>query len=209
MRRENSLKIQARNIGFSGIQCTTLGLFLLEACLAQLGARPVAHLASVVVGTAIMSSFYRHIKAYEPKPMTYIAAANQEKGSRLLNISDLLSALFLISFGYMGALIAGGQWATPSALYAICLFLFPWSKIALCRKHLPASWLVMNVGVASGSIAEGLLPHPIALGISAWVFWTAATGAWFRLIFLKREKSSAIQEQDHDEVKESPEVMHQ
>lgn len=209
MRTEGSLKIQARNIGFSGFQCITLGFLLLETCLIQLGAKPIAHLTSAVAAAAIASFIYRRIRAYEPKSTTYAAVANQEKGSRILNVSDLLSALLLISVGYIGAFVIGSQWSTPSALYAICLFLFPWSKIPLCRKNVPASWLVMNVGVASGFVTEGALPHPLFLGISAWVFWIAATGAWFRLIFLGREKSHTAQKKDHAAVEDPPEAMHQ
>lgn len=209
MRTDGSLTIQARNIGFSGFQCTTLGFFLLENCLIQLCAKPLAHITSVVVATAIVSFIYRHIKAYVSKPTTCVGESSQERGNRPWNLSNLISAVLLISIGYMGALAVESQWTTPSALYAICLFVFPWSKVALCRRNLPASWLVMNIGTACGFIAEAPLPNPIFLGISVWLFWMAALGAWIRLIFLKREKFFPPQKQDHHAVEDPPKVMHQ
>jgi hypothetical protein len=180
-----------RNAGFSVLMCTTVGFLVLEKCLIRLGASPVAHITGMVIGTTLVILIYRGIGSYWLIPATYPPLCNRTENASLLSNSHLTSALLLISIGYFGAKTLSSGWATASGLYVIFLLLFPWSRVALCRRSLAASWSLISLSVIAGLLTAGRQPHPLLLSIGAWMLWFAAAGTWLRLILLKKRKSKA------------------
>jgi hypothetical protein len=192
MRAEDfRLDIRARYTGFSGLQCASLGFFMLEACLIRLGARPAAHVASITVVAMLVALLHCGIAAYRSVGGTFMRGSFRCEDDALFSLSCLLSALLLTGIGYMGVIALCSGWAILSALYVACIFLFPWAKIALCRKNLPASWLMTSAGVALGFLTAGAPPYPPLLAFMVWTLWITSVGAWLRLVVLRRQKSRA------------------
>jgi uncharacterized membrane protein len=191
MRAEDfRLDIRARYTGFSGLQCASLSFFLLEACLIRLDARPAAHAASIVIAALLAAMVYRGIAAYRSVATSFMLGSVRCENT-LFSLSHLVSALLLVGIGYMGVIALRSGWATLAALYVACIFLFPWVKLALCRKNLPAAWLTTSLGVALGFLTADPLPQPALLAFAVWSLWITTMGAWLRLLVLRRQKSRA------------------
>jgi hypothetical protein len=180
-----------RNAGFSVLMCTTIGFLVLEKCLIRLDAGPVAHITGMVIGTTLVILIYRGIGSYWFIPATCPPLFNRTENASLFSASHLTSALLLIIIGYLGAKALGSGWATASGLYVIFLLLFPWSKVALCRRSLAASWSLISLSVIAGLLTAGRQPHPLLLMSAVWMLWLAAAWTWLRLILLRKRKSKA------------------
>jgi hypothetical protein len=186
--KDASLYISAWNTGFSTLVCTTLGLLLLEACFLRIGAKPTAHIFTVLVGTTFTTLIYRRIAGYRPTGQQRLRWTETGGYQRLISTSHLMSAALFIGVGYLGPTVFALGWVTPSALYIICLFLFPWSSMRFFRRSLPASWAMVSFGAIAGLLTERQNLQPLLLGMSIWMLWLSATFAWLRLIFIKHGK---------------------
>ncbi|KGF80636.1 hypothetical protein IA69_17715 [Massilia sp. JS1662] len=188
-----SLDAVARNTGFSALVCTSLGLLLLEACFVQAAAKPSTHVIIAVVGATLAALMYRRIAIYLGMGPGHSLPQQGGIDAALLRLSQLGSAVLLMIVGYVGAKVFATGSATTSGLFTLCLLFFPWSRVAFCRMHLPASWLMIILGMVAGLLTAARLPHPLVLGVAIWMLWISAASAWMRFIFIRRNKECNVQ----------------
>lgn len=203
--------LQVRSVGFSALLCISFGLILLFCCLFLARAKPAAFFASGIVGVTAIVLMYRRIAKHWRAGIALERGVSEGTAGNLRRPSFLLAILFLAGTGYVGAQAAGTGWATPFIPYLMFLFLFPWSRIPLCRTSLATSLAMPCAGLIAGLVTTARLPHPLALAITVWMLWTAAVFAWLRLILIDRQQlraSRAAGRHTTEKPGNAPEMLH-
>lgn len=203
--------LQVRNAGFSALLCISFGLILLVGSLLLVRAKPAAFIASGLVGATAILLMNRRIANHWRAGIALERGVRKDTVGKLRSPSFLLALLFLASTGYIGAIAAGTGWATPFVPYVMFLFLFPWSRIALCRTSPATSLSVLCAGLIAGLVTTERLPHPLLTGVTVWMLWTAAVLAWLRLILIDRQQlraARAVGRHAAEKTGNAPEVVH-
>ena len=206
-KKEVMLETTIRDSGFSALLCCTLGFILLEIWIVRLGARPIGHILTLSIGTALAALAYR---AIVPSYMAAALPAGSEvkpDNDKLPSLANLAGAALLVMFGYTGALALANGWMTLFAAFAGSACLFPWSRVGLCRTRIlvPASLFVL--ATVCGMLAADQLPHPLLFPVAVWMLWVAAAGAWLRNIVYRRRKSKASRELAEHRLEEAADVV--
>ena len=190
---EMNLKLDTsiRNTGFSTFLCAALGFVLLEAWTIQIGGKPVAHALIVSIGVIFAWMIYRTIAPYYATAAMQSNDAARDKKGNLRSSASLACAALLVMFGCAGAAALSSGWMTIFAVFAGCAYLFPWSKIALCRTHILISAALVTAAMALGLLVAEQPPHPLLFPAAVWMLWMAAVWAWLMNIFHRHRKSKA------------------
>lgn len=177
------------NSGCAALMCIIFTALLAEAFIGQAGAGPGVHLACALLFLAQAAAIYLSIRPYRSgtAPMTGFGG-----GGRLGKGADLAAALCLAALGYGGIAWLSAGWALPAGLLALLLCVLPWSRVPLCRNRLPVAAAVLLAGATAALLAAKPVHAPLFLLVPVWMLWLAATGAWLRLILLKRRKSRVL-----------------
>ena len=180
-----------RNAGYTALICTVTGYLLTEALISRQEVRPIAYMISTGIGMAALALAWRVAEFH----WFALARGDSRNPSRELRRLDatgfLLSSFVLAGIGYLAVDVLGGGSATSISLFAICVYLFPWSWIPLYRTGIlvPSSLIIVG---AVARLCRGLqLPHPIILAFASWVFWAVAMASLLRLVTLKKRKAKA------------------
>lgn len=206
---EMNLKLEAsiRNSGFSAFLCSALGFVLLETWIIQIGGKPIVHTMIVSIGAILACIIYRTIvPSYAAAAMSSNEAVRDKLG-KLRGSASLACAALLVLFGYAGAMALLSGWMTNFAVFAGCAYLFPWSKIALCRTHLRISAALVTIAMALGLLVADPLPHPLLLPVAIWMLWMTAVWAWLMNIFYRHRKSKASRSVVHRRVEEPTDAV--
>lgn len=202
--------LQICNVGFSALLCILFGLILVLGSLSLVQAKPIAFLASGLVGAITTVLIYRRIAGHWQAGVAFECGIRKDAVGKLRRPSFLLALLFLGSTGYIGAIVAGTGWATPVILYALFLFLFPWYRVAICKTSPALSLSVLSAGLITGLVTTDWLPHLLLIGVTVWILWTAALLAWLTLIFLDRQQlraTSAVSRHATDKPENTPDAL--
>jgi hypothetical protein len=196
------------NAGFTAFLCAALGSLLLEFCIFQLRGKPAAYATSTLIGMAFSCVTWHRAAPSWAIAAKYSRGTANQQDSRPLRTANLISGLLLAGIGYLGACALVSGWVTPFSAFAICLYLFPWSRIPLCRSGPLVPCAMIAVGAVAHLSGAARLPHPIMLLAAVWMLWVAAGFSWLRLIFLKQKKLKASAAAPRDPAEDPEGVLH-
>jgi hypothetical protein len=186
-----TIDARIRNAGYTALVCTVTGYLLIEAFISRQEARPSAYMISTGIGMAAFALVWRVAEFHRFAHATGDSRNPSRELRRLGATGFLLSSFVLAGIGYLGVDVLGGGWASSISLFAVCIYLFPWSWVPLYRTGIliPSSLIIAG---AVARLCRGLqLPHPIILAFASWVFWAIATASLLRLVTLKKRKTKA------------------
>lgn len=193
MREQHERDLQICNIGFSALVCISFGMILLIGILFIAESNPFSSLTCAAVGATAIVLMYRRIAVHWRMVSAHERAVLVEVIGESGYPPHLRASLFLAGLGYLGAIAAGSGWITVFIPYVLLTFLFPWSRIALCRRSLAAPVSLLCAGMTVGLAVTDRLPHPLVLGAIVWMLWTSAVFAWLRLVLLDRYEPVSTQ----------------
>lgn len=211
MQEQNKQHLQICSIGFSALACISLGVTTLASVLLLARARPVLYVMCGAVGAISIALMYRRIAVQWRAVSALEREERQSRSGKPGNLPHLRSSLMLALLGYLSAQLAGSGWITAFFPCVAFIHLFPWSRIALCRRSLAIPLSILCAGMTMGLIVAGRLPHPLVLGGVAWMLCTAAVFAWFRLSLIDSSlpRSMRTLNQDaSDRIEDGAEVPH-
>lgn len=190
---ETNVKLETsiRNSGFSTLLCSALGFVLLEAGTVRLGGKPIAHAIIVSIGAILACIIYRAIVPYYATAAMQSNKAVRDKHGKLPSSTNLICAALLVMFGYAGAMALSSGLMTIFAVFAGFAYIFPWSKIALCRTHIRISVALVTLAMGLGLLVADHLPHPLLFLVAVWMLWMAAVWAWLMNIFYRQREAKA------------------
>ena len=179
-----TIESRIRNAGYTALICTVTGYLLTEAFISRQEGRPGAHMISTGIAMAALALVWRAAGFHR---FAHATGSSRNPGHE--HGRSGLSIFLLAGIGYLGADVLAGGWAAPISLFAVCLYLVPWSWIPLCRTGIFIPSCLIILGAAARLYQGPHLPHPIILAFASWVFWTTATASLFRLVMLKKRKT--------------------
>lgn len=182
------LETSIRDSGFRTLLCAVLGFILLEAWIVRLGGEPVAHTIVVFAGLVLAWLVYRAISRSGTSPATY--PHGNGKRDRLPG-RDACWAALLAVFGYAGAWVVSSGLLTLFAAFVACAYLFPWSKVPLCRTSILRSMGLIAAATVIGLLTANQLPDSFFFPVAVWMLWMAAICAWLTRIFYRHRKLKA------------------
>jgi hypothetical protein len=184
---------RAGNTAFAALLFTLLGYLLLEVGIFRQGARPGAHVISTVVGLTLFW-LTRRVGAFDRLTGTAVRPGTAKlKSAALVTPANAASALLMLGIGYIAADAVRSGWATPILLFAVCMYLCPWSRIPLCRTTTLPPLFLICLGAGSQMYSGLYLPHPISLAFSVWTLWTFAVVSMLTAVLLKKKGSHVPQ----------------
>lgn len=186
MSEQHERNLQVCNIGFSALACISFGMILLSGILFTAESNPFSYFTCAAVGATAMVLMYRRIAVHWRAVSAHERAVLVDVVGKSGYSRHLRASLFLAALGYLGAVAAGSGWIAVFIPYVLLTFLFPWSRIALCRRSLGAPLTLLCAGMTVGLAVADRLPHSLVLGAIVWMLWTSAVFAWLRLVLLDR-----------------------
>lgn len=170
-----------RNSGCSALLCSTLGFVLLEVWLIRLGAKPIAHVIVVSLGALLASLTCRTLLPRQP-------ASVPGEDDRIRPHNRWWNGAVLVVLGYAGAAAFSSDSTTLFGAFTACACLFPWSKIALCRRRVLVPLVLVSTAMCVGlSTAERLPRTPFYL-IAVWMLGLAAVISWLSNIYYRKQR---------------------
>lgn len=200
------LETSIRNSGFSTFLCSALGFVLLEAWTIQLGGKPIAHAIVVSIGVLLAYIVYRTLLPYYTNAEVQPNEVTRAHG-KLLGTTNLACAALLLMFGYAGALALSSGSMTIFAVFVGGAYLFPWSKVSLCRTHIVVPAALITVAMGLGLVIADWLPHLLLFPVATWMLWMAAVWAWLMNIFYRHRRSKASKVVAHVGVNEPADAV--
>jgi|GEM_PF-3342771 len=161
-------EIRKADFAFSAILFSFLGWALLESWNISIGAGPMRHVISTLLGASVMASSLLRFRAYA-------APAHVVTGAPRLGVGELGGFLVLAVIGVVLGTAAATTFITVVAVVVAGFACFPWSRIGAYEKGLIKPLLaIVLAAVLSFFISHTHLTF-MATAPVIWCLWAAAT----------------------------------
>lgn len=160
-------EVRKADFAFSAMLFSFLGWALLESWNISIGASPMRHVISTVLGASVMASSLLRFRAYAT-PARIVAEAPRP------GVAELRGFLVLMAIGAVLGIAATTTLISVVALLVFGFACFPWSRIGAYKKG-PIKPLLSIAGAAGVSFFIGHTRLTFMFAFPAvWCLWTAA-----------------------------------